>query len=519
MRRGHQEARCWGQFAAAVLPLLLLLLPLSTYVRAQAGETLGLSNQSQSPAGCSKSGERACADGCTGKQKGSDEYKEYMKRGYSCNNIHAGTGGGIDAQWSPVNPGGAYCHGDDVTQEWWNTKHLTGCNACSAYADYLDELCTNGTECFDGCFDGDNDSKGSKLLAAVGILLTVGGCFISNLGTNLQKVAMSANAKKPESEQKSVFLMPLWVTGMVCMICGSIADFVALGFAPQSLLAPLATFTLVFNVFMAQYLNKETPTPANIVATVIILAATFCIVYFGDTETKCYQLQELICRFTDTWMVVYMITSGTFMSVAFYKSRQADKEADLLSIPMTERRTAALWMAPFGGMCGGNTFLFAKAVAELIKAQFRGEKGIISPISLLLVAALAANLWMQVVFLNEALRRFDILLIVPVYQTFWILSGTMAGLIYFKEYVVIRRSTFHAIMFLLGVAGAISGVALLAKGTRDTETKRQSTLLSDEEREASGSDGEVQRLIRNTIGGRPTQRWVAARLAVCRRYR
>eukprot|EP01047_Picozoa_sp_COSAG01_P015794 COSAG01_NODE_796_length_13536_cov_5.683635_8_plen_37_part_00 len=35
--------------------------------------------------------------------------------------------------------------------------------------------------------------------------------------------------------------------------------------------------------------------------------------------------------------------------------------------------------------------------------------------------------------------------------------------------------------------GAISGVALLAKGTRDVESKRQSTLLSDDEREASGS--------------------------------
>jgi uncharacterized membrane protein len=303
---------------------------------------------STAPAQCDTSGPGACPVPCANIEDKKDR-ADYLKL-YSCNNIVHKTGGGIDASWSPDNTaGGAYCHGNDVKKEWWNHDQLEGCAACRGYAAYLDELCTKGlaqnpankTFCyFNGCTDDENDSdKGSKWLAAIGIMLTVGGCFISNLGTNLQKVAMTANAKKPTSEQKTVFKMPLWVTGMLCMVAGSIADFVALGFAPQSLLAPLATFTLVFNVFMAQYLNKESPTQMNIIATAIILAATFCIVYFGDTDTKCYQLQELICRFSDGWMVTYMVASITFMSVAFYKSHKADKEADLLKVPMTERRT------------------------------------------------------------------------------------------------------------------------------------------------------------------------------------
>lgn len=110
------------------------------------------------------------------------------------------------------------------------------------------------------------------------------------------------------------------------------------------------------------------------------------------------------------------------MLVAAYKSWSLDRTAEANGVPMQERKWVALWMAPFGGVCGGNTFLCAKTVAELIKAQARGEEGIFSFAALLIVSGLVVNLLMQVRFLNEALRRFDILLIVPVYQTFWILS-------------------------------------------------------------------------------------------------
>jgi hypothetical protein len=122
---------------------------------------------------------------------------------------------------------------------------------------------------------------------------------------------------------------------------------------------------------------------------------------------------------------------------------------------------------------------------------------------LALLVGLVAFLLMQVRFLNEALRRYDILVIVPIYQTFWILSGTMAGLIYFKEYalptaltaaacacgsrpvrqcryVVIRESPLRTAMFFLGVSAALCGVAVLARGTREAENKR-ATLLLDQE--------------------------------------
>ena len=96
---------------------------------------------------------------------------------------------------------------------------------------------------------------------------------------------------------------------------------------------------------------------------------------------------------------------------------------------------------------------------------------------------------LQVRYLNEALRRFDILLIVPVYQTFWILSGTVAGLIYFKEYLQISHSVQRTSLFFTGVVLALFGVALLARGARAQEEKRESlrqSLLSTGSEAVSG---------------------------------
>lgn len=50
------------------------------------------------------------------------------------------------------------------------------------------------------------------------------------------------------------------------------------------------------------------------------------------------------------------------------------------------------------------------------------------------------------------------LLVVPVYQTFWIMSGTLSGLIYFKEFENIAEDHTKAAMFFTGTAMALGAV-------------------------------------------------------------
>lgn len=162
-----------------------------------------------------------------------------------------------------------------------------------------------------------------------------------------------------------------------------------------------------------------------------------------------YKSQELVERFKAPWMVVYVIVVGVFLAVGATLSVTFDRQAEERRVPMPQRKSVAFVMAAVGGVFGGNTILCAKTVGELIstsikcahegtledgpvRAQECDEpgQGIFNWATPVFVAALVFNLLLQVRFLNEAIRRFAMLMVIPVYQTFWILSGTLSGLIY-----------------------------------------------------------------------------------------
>jgi hypothetical protein len=63
------------------------------------------------------------------------------------------------------------------------------------------------------------------------------------VGVNVQKLSMNR-----EQEGRKPFLQPLWLVGMAIIVVDALGDFVFIGMAPQSLLAPLGSLSLGFNV-------------------------------------------------------------------------------------------------------------------------------------------------------------------------------------------------------------------------------------------------------------------------------
>lgn len=203
----------------------------------------------------------------------------------------------------------------------------------------------------------------------IGVAGTIFGCFVSNFGTNIQKVSLDRNSALPRSRQRSSLRQPLWVAGCFCMVAGAIADFAVLPFAPQSLLAPLATTTLVFNVAMANILSAERPTCTNILATATILAGTVLVVVFGDRCSPTYRADELVRRFEAPAMIVYIAVVSVALLFGVVASVTMDRKAEANRVEMTQRKNVAFVMAAVGGIFGGNTILCAKTVGELIKTS------------------------------------------------------------------------------------------------------------------------------------------------------
>ncbi|GMF32745.1 unnamed protein product [Phytophthora fragariaefolia] len=318
-------------------------------------------------------------------------------------------------------------------------------------------------KCFDTDYDGPN-----KAVWVIGFTIAVVFSFLASVGINLQKKALKQNELGPEP--KPAYRLPLWTLGFVLCAVGSVLDFVAFGLAPQSLLAPLAALTLVWNMMLAPCFNKEKLSKKDIVSTLIIFVGATIAVVFASHTSPSYNLDMLMQLYRDPLTIVYFCV--VFLTVvAHFAAIQIIEMFCLISkrhriiqvgTPGTWATIRLVGYAGLAGTLGGQSVLFAKSTAELLKGVFNGDASCFAHYQTYLIAfALVVCLCLQIKYLNGGLVHYDALSMVPVYQAYWVISGVLGGVIYFQE--IRTFSVLQAVMFVLGIGISIFGVVLLSR--------------------------------------------------------
>jgi len=137
----------------------------------------------------------------------------------------------------------------------------------------------------------------------------------------------------------------------------------------------------------------------------------------------------------------------------------------------------AFLYAAVAGTVGAQSVLFGKTLAEFMKSP--GDALTSIPLYLVLIC-MVCTLVMQLKFLNGGLVHHEALLVVPIYQTFWVMVSIIAGGIYFKEFQ--SFSALSGTMFVVGVLVALSGIFYL------TNTKKNEAAAKEAEA-ANNHDG------------------------------
>lgn len=121
------------------------------------------------------------------------------------------------------------------------------CGDAAASSDLQTAGVADGGQCFAVDYVGPKHSAW-----VVGFTIAVVFSFFASVGINLQKRALKQSElvahEQNSAESTPPYRLPLWCLGFFLILAGSILDFVAFGLAPQSLLAPLAALTLVWNM-------------------------------------------------------------------------------------------------------------------------------------------------------------------------------------------------------------------------------------------------------------------------------
>jgi hypothetical protein len=93
-----------------------------------------------------------------------------------------------------------------------------------------------------------------------------------------------------------------------------------------------------------------------------------------------------------------------------------------------------------------------------------------------IIASLCVSISLSLHWLNQAIRRFSVLYIVPVFQVFWLLVSVLGGLNLFREYR--SFSSFSGAMFTFGILIIVAGVLVLSVRRLPTPSTPTSAISS-----------------------------------------
>jgi len=268
------------------------------------------------------------------------------------------------------------------------------------------------------------------------------------VGVNIQKLSMNReeNGRKP-------FMQPLWLMGMAVIVVDAIGDFVFIGLAPQSLLAPLGSLSLGWNVILAPIFHREEKvTKTTVVATAVIYVGTIISILYAASSNPNYNLQKIKELAKNPYFLNYLVFTLAVQGTLILHGKR--------------KGYGMLHYTCGAGSLGGQTIIFAKTSSELVKnAILKKEYDVLrSPISCMAIIMTVVTALTQLHVLNTGLAKFEALIVVPVYQTFINAFAITGGLIFFQEYRAMSKK--DGTMYSIGLMITLIGVKMLVQQRR-----------------------------------------------------
>ena len=313
---------------------------------------------------------------------------------------------------------------------------------------------------------------------ALGIFLGASASIGINIGNNMQALGLKmggynaggdnaggegGDGKEGKPGDK------IFTVGTVIFVTSSIINFVAFGFAPASVLAPLESIQFVANLLFNHYVNGAHISRRMINGVVLVMVGCSTAVGLGPTSVFKFTIQDLVDYWTSTawilylWLVI-MLTIGAECTY-FYYNEQIRKTG---RAPPYAKTVLPVSFAMSSALIGTQSVVQAKALSECLEQLFKGVivfKHLYFWMALFLFVSLVA-VWLF--RLTKALEFFDPLFIIPLLQSNYILFATISGGIYFKEFDSLKGYQWFG--FVSGIGIMFSGLYLLAPIGDEEET-------------------------------------------------
>ena len=138
----------------------------------------------------------------------------------------------------------------------------------------------------------------------IGVLIAIAGGLVSSFGLVFQKYAHKLNEALPKEERGNFKV----IAGFMIYILGTAIFLVASPYAPQSVLAALASVNLVGNAVWAPLLLKENIGRIDLIGLVFICGGIVLVVVFGNQCSLSYTADEIVRLFLAVGQLLYFFS-------------------------------------------------------------------------------------------------------------------------------------------------------------------------------------------------------------------
>lgn len=265
----------------------------------------------------------------------------------------------------------------------------------------------------------------------------------------------------------SYLLEPLWWAGMVSLIIGEIANFVAYAFAPAVLVTPLGAISIIVSAVMAHFILKEKLHKLGVLGCVMCIVGSVIIVLHAPQEHAITSVEQIWSMATQTAFLVYIALVLVLVFILCFHFAPSCGNTNVMV---------------FTGICslmGSLTVMSVKALGTSLKLTFEGRNQLIYPETWVFLLVVIICVITQMNYLNKALDTFNTAVVSPIYYVMFTTLTILASVIMFKDWAGQTGETIAS--EICGFIVVLSGTVVL-HATKDVE---RSSSFRDFERSSS----------------------------------
>ncbi|KAG8081536.1 hypothetical protein GUJ93_ZPchr0178g7184 [Zizania palustris] len=258
-------------------------------------------------------------------------------------------------------------------------------------------------------------------------------------------------------------LEPLWWVGMVTMLVGEIANFIAYMFAPAVLVAPLGALSIIVSAVLAHFTLNEKLQRVGVLGCVLCIVGSTVIILHAPQERTPSSVDEI-------WHLAIQPAFLCYAGLAVAVS--------LFLMIYCAPRYGQMNIVVYVGICsviGSLTVMSIKAVGIAIKLTIEGINQVAYFQTWLFAAVSVACLVIQLVYLNKALDTFNTAVVSPIYYAMFTTLTILASAIMFKDWS--GQSASKIASEICGFLTVLAGTVVL-HSTREPDQTLSSDLYT-----------------------------------------